>query len=78
MFCHVDIIFFIFLYQRWIYRVDPSRLNEFGVSQVMLESRQQQNGQAIEAAPPADASEAELPESEAAATVKTSKDKKNE
>jgi len=32
-----DIIFFIFLYQRWIYRVDPSRLNEFGVSKEMLE-----------------------------------------
>ncbi|CAG2107140.1 unnamed protein product [Medioppia subpectinata] len=27
-----DIIFLIFLYQRWIYRVDHSRLNEFGVS----------------------------------------------
>ena len=25
-----DIIFFIFLYQRWIYRVDFSRVNEFG------------------------------------------------
>lgn len=35
-----DIIFFIFLYQRWIYRVDPSRVNEFGVSQQMLEERQ--------------------------------------
>ncbi|CAG2164750.1 unnamed protein product, partial [Oppiella nova] len=27
-----DIIFLIFLYQRWIYRVDHSRVNEFGVS----------------------------------------------
>jgi len=27
-----DIIFFIFLYQRWIYRVDMSRRNEFGVT----------------------------------------------
>ena len=35
-----DIIFFIFLYQRWIYRVDPSRVNEFGVSQEMLEAHQ--------------------------------------
>lgn len=25
-----DIIFFIFLYQRWIYRIDYSRINEFG------------------------------------------------
>ena len=29
------------MYQRWIYRVDPSRLNEFGFSQEMLESRDQ-------------------------------------
>lgn len=33
-----DVIFFIFLYQRWIYRVDPKRINEFGTSQEMLEN----------------------------------------
>lgn len=27
-----DIVFFIFLYQRWIYKTDPTRLNEFGFS----------------------------------------------
>jgi hypothetical protein len=27
-----DIIFFIYLYQRWHYRVDPLRRNEFGQS----------------------------------------------
>lgn len=27
-----DIVFFIYLYQRWIYRVDPKRINEFGTS----------------------------------------------
>lgn len=27
-----DIIFIIYLYQRWIYRVDPTRVNEFGIS----------------------------------------------
>ncbi|RWS31947.1 cleft lip and palate transmembrane protein 1-like protein [Leptotrombidium deliense] len=27
-----DIIFLIYLYQRWIYRVDPTRVNEFGIS----------------------------------------------
>ncbi|KAH3847763.1 putative lipid scramblase CLPTM1 [Dreissena polymorpha] len=32
-----DVIFFIFLYQKYIYRVDPSRVNEFGVSKEMLE-----------------------------------------
>ncbi|CAB3368484.1 Hypothetical predicted protein [Cloeon dipterum] len=30
-----DIVFFIFLYQRWIYKTDPSRLNEFGFSAEM-------------------------------------------
>jgi len=27
-----DIVFLIMLYQRWIYRVDPKRMNEFGTS----------------------------------------------
>jgi hypothetical protein len=34
-----DIIFFIYLYQRWIYRVDPKRVNEFGVSGEDLETK---------------------------------------
>ncbi|KAK6181369.1 hypothetical protein SNE40_009235 [Patella caerulea] len=37
-----DVIFFIYLYQRWVYRVDPTRVNEFGVSGEMLD----QNGDA--------------------------------
>lgn len=32
-----DIVFFIFLYQRWIYKVDAKRVNEFGFSAEMLE-----------------------------------------
>lgn len=32
-----DIVFFIFLYQRWIYKVDASRVNEFGFSGEMIE-----------------------------------------
>lgn len=36
-----DIVFFIFLYQRYIYRIDPKRVNEFGTSQDMLD----QNGE---------------------------------
>ncbi|CAG9463882.1 unnamed protein product [Pedinophyceae sp. YPF-701] len=27
-----DLVFLVFLYQRWIYRVDPTRVNEFGFS----------------------------------------------
>ncbi|XP_041352387.1 cleft lip and palate transmembrane protein 1 homolog [Gigantopelta aegis] len=37
-----DVIFFIYVYQRYIYRVDPKRVNEFGTSQEMVE----QNGSA--------------------------------
>lgn len=25
-----DVVFLIFLYQRWIYRIDPNRVNEYG------------------------------------------------
>lgn len=32
-----DIVFFIFLYQRWMYKVDKSRVNEFGFSGEMEE-----------------------------------------
>ncbi|KIZ03444.1 Cleft lip and palate transmembrane like protein 1 [Monoraphidium neglectum] len=34
-----DIIFLIFIYQRWIYRVDKTRVNEFGFSAEMEEER---------------------------------------
>jgi hypothetical protein len=27
-----DVVFFIYLYQRWVYRVDKTRVNEFGFS----------------------------------------------
>lgn len=30
-----DIIFFIFLYQKFIYKTDPKRVNEFGFSAEM-------------------------------------------
>lgn len=51
----LDIVFFIFLYQRYIYKVDLKRVNEFGFSAEMLEKKakdSQVNGEpaAIEAA----------------------------
>ena len=45
MLCLVDIIFCIYLYQRWIYRVDPKRVNEFGTSGEMLDQQQIADGQ---------------------------------
>ncbi|KAH0544240.1 cleft lip and palate transmembrane protein 1 homolog [Cotesia glomerata] len=37
-----DIVFFIFLYQRWIYRIDPTRINEFGYSGEMEDASKKQ------------------------------------
>ena len=34
-----DVIFLIYLYQRWIYRVDMTRVNEFGFSGQQAEER---------------------------------------
>lgn len=42
-----DVIFFIFLYQRYIYRIDHSRLNEFGFSGEMLEQKATEGQQKI-------------------------------
>ncbi|KAL9708458.1 hypothetical protein quinque_011976 [Culex quinquefasciatus] len=53
-----DIVFFIFLYQRWIYKVDSKRINEFGFSAEMLEEQQlgkQTPGGALTAGPAATA-----------------------
>ncbi|KAI9467040.1 cleft lip and palate associated transmembrane protein [Lactarius psammicola] len=33
-----DVVFLIFLYQRWIYRIDPKRVNEYG--QVLVEEEE--------------------------------------
>jgi hypothetical protein len=60
-----DIVFFIFLYQRWIYKTDPTRVNEFGFSGEMEQEaaasrgRQQANGvaSAIGAAPAKDSAQ---------------------
>ena len=38
-----DIVFFIFLYQRYIYKEDKSRVNEFGFSGDMLEESEKKN-----------------------------------
>jgi len=43
--CLADIIFCIYLYQRWIYRVDPKRVNEFGTSAEMMDQLPVADGQ---------------------------------
>lgn len=37
--CRDDIIFLIYLYQRWAYRVDMTRVNEFGFSGQQVEDK---------------------------------------
>ncbi|KAH8279613.1 hypothetical protein KR018_007879, partial [Drosophila ironensis] len=77
-----DIIFFVFLYQRWQYRVDLKRVNEFGFSGEMEQQAQIKdkgatvaNG-AIEA--PATAAGAENASAKANATKKTAAQKKQD
>lgn len=47
-----DIIFFIFLYQRYIYDIDETRLNEFGVSKEMYAEADADKGAGDAAAKP--------------------------
>lgn len=60
-----DVIFFIFLYQRYIYRIDPTRLNEFGFSAEMLDQKKKE----IESSPPAAAVNGEIKTSPTASTT---------
>lgn len=55
-----DVVFFIYLYQRWIYRVDPNRVNEFGTSGV----DQIQNTAAADATPATAAAITDKPKGE--------------
>lgn len=74
-----DIVFFIFLYQRWIYKVDAKRVNEFGFSAEMLaEEKVKKDGKAIEG-PPAEEAPAAAPaaaEEKVPAKKKSAKAKK--
>lgn len=56
-----DVVFFIYLYQRWIYRVDPNRVNEFGTSGV---DQVQNNTAAADAAPATTGAITDKPEGE--------------
>ena len=45
-----DVVFLVYLYQRWIYRVDPKRANEFGFSAEDLERREREAAEKLLAA----------------------------
>lgn len=73
-----DIVFFIFLYQRWIYKVDKSRVNEFGFSGEMEEDVKKEaitNGDATE---PVAAIESKPTPSPKPSKSKSKKDKKRD
>lgn len=67
IFTPTDIVFFIFLYQRWVYKVDKSRVNEFGFSAEMEEDAKKK----VVLADPAGAA----PPSPAIAAIEESTDK---
>jgi hypothetical protein len=45
-----DVVFLVYLYQRWIYRVDPKRANEFGFSAEDLERREREKKEEVDKA----------------------------
>merc|ERR1739844_380902 len=72
-----DVVFFIFLYQRYIYKMDPTRVNEFGVSAEMLEKKEVEGAVVDTAATPAlESCEPEGPEGAQEAPKSKQKSKK--
>jgi len=69
-----DLVFFIFLYQKYIYKVDPNRVNEYGYSAAMLEEKNK--AVAVEGETPAlEADAAAEPEAPAAESTGGEKSK---
>uniref|UniRef100_K1R4I6 Cleft lip and palate transmembrane protein 1-like protein n=1 Tax=Magallana gigas TaxID=29159 RepID=K1R4I6_MAGGI len=73
-----DVVFFIFLYQRWIYPIDPTRLNEFGTSQEMLEQNGKVTGDQSETGSEQASIEQSKPEETELPSEKPAKEKKND
>ncbi|XP_074663188.1 putative lipid scramblase CLPTM1 [Tubulanus polymorphus] len=55
-----DVIFFIYVYQRYIYPIDPKRMNEFGTSAEMLDSNGQAPAEPIDNGENAESSQASV------------------
>uniref|UniRef100_A0A182S894 Cleft lip and palate transmembrane protein 1 n=1 Tax=Anopheles maculatus TaxID=74869 RepID=A0A182S894_9DIPT len=77
-----DIVFFIFLYQRWIYKVDSKRVNEFGFSAEMLASKDNATASKdpaplAEPSSPSSADEQEAPEAGSQPSSPNAKKRKN-
>lgn len=73
-----DIIFFVFLYQRWQYRVDLKRVNEFGFSGEMAEQAAQKKLEGTTTPAAVKDKPAPTATTEAAAKPKSAQDKKKD
>merc|ERR1719391_1619036 len=72
-----DIVFFIFLYQRYIYKEDPNRVNEYGYSAAMLDEhdKSKEGKNAVEAKPEENSADGDEPAAESSANKKENKPK---
>ncbi|KAF2711115.1 cleft lip and palate transmembrane 1 [Pleomassaria siparia CBS 279.74] len=65
-----DVIFFVYLYQTWVYKVDYTRLNEFGQGGDDEDEAEKEAARPLAASPEADAKKPQVPEKDTA-TAKT-------
>jgi hypothetical protein len=72
-----DVIFFVYLYQTWVYKVDYSRVNEFGQGGDDEEIEEKDANQPLKAAPDGDKGP-KVPEKDSPAAKATGSDKKGE
>ncbi|XP_046372749.1 cleft lip and palate transmembrane protein 1 homolog [Haliotis rufescens] len=66
-----DVIFFIYVYQRYIYKIDPKRVNEYGTSQDMFDENAEVKTEDQAAIKAGSATEGETPAIEKPATDST-------
>lgn len=66
-----DVIFFIYVYQRYIYKIDPKRVNEYGTSQDMFDQNAEVKTEDQAAIEAGSATEGETPAIEKPATDST-------
>lgn len=66
-----DVVFLIFMYQRWIYRVDKNRVNEFGFTGDDAQKPEEEEGPPGVSTPAVDDQPSGTPAASASATTAT-------
>ncbi|KAF2785903.1 cleft lip and palate associated transmembrane protein 1 [Melanomma pulvis-pyrius CBS 109.77] len=66
-----DVIFFVYLYQTWMYKVDYTRLNEFGQGGEEEDEAEKEANRPLAASPEADAEKPKVPKKDDGVSVKT-------